>query len=284
MTYAEKCQMLNEFIWPLGYQYLPCQDIFLSTFDAWQRDFGYTRSYDCFAPYLGMVFDSEPVYFDYADRTWLIEFWKGQYGINTGAEIGIYCADEIIPPEKRKRQFFHTVPNEEIPRFCMNLKRKDHHGEQEIADLSMPHWWLAAFCMGCFSHPENLSADFCINFSDCGMMQAFADALIRIGYDPCALQICGSRICFSFCIPSTSVPCGFLTKFVRRLAQWKNRCYCRLYQRITRPFCCTYDRLLYLYYYLPFLLRQCLRIHRCKKHFHKCRRCHRNRCRKGEIR
>ena len=36
--------------------------------------------------YVGMVFETLPVYFDYAGKTWLIQIWKGQYGICTGCE------------------------------------------------------------------------------------------------------------------------------------------------------------------------------------------------------
>lgn len=265
ISHTEKCQMLNELIKPFGYQYLPCQDIFCSTLDAWQREFGYTHSFDCFAPFFNMVFDSEPVYFNYDNRTWLIEFWKGQYGINTGTEIGIYYADGIISPNKRNRELFRAVSDEEMPIFSMTLIRKVNQNEQDIANLSMPHWWLAAFRMGCFSKPDNLFTDFCITFSDCDMMHAFANALIRLGYDACSLHICGTRICFSFKTPRTPVPCCFLTKPVRCLAQWKNRIFCRLYRIVTRPFCCTLDRLLYLYFYLPFIFRHCVRLRRCRK-------------------
>lgn len=265
MTQTEKCELLNEKIRPFGYQYISCQDIFCSILDAWQREFGYTHSYDCFAPYLNMVFDSEPVYFDYDNRTWLIELWKGQYGINTGAEIGIYCADKIVPPDKRNRELFHTVSDEDMPVFSMNLVRKVNGEEQNLADISMTHWWLAAFRMGCFSKPDSLRTDCCITFTDCGMMHAFANALIKLGYDACSLHICGLRICFSFRTPNTPVPCGFLTRPVRCLAQWKNRCFCHLFLRITKPFCCTADRLLYLYFYLPFIFRHCLRLRRCRK-------------------
>lgn len=265
MPQPEKCQLLNDLIQPLGYHYLPCQDIFFSTYHAWQRDFGYAHSFDCLAPYFNMVFDSEPVYFNYDNRTWLIEFWKGQYGINSGAEIGIYCADSIIPPQKRNRELFHTISDEEIPIFSMNLYRNTTHRNQNIASLSMPHWWLAAFRMGCFSNPADLFADFCICFPNCDMMHVFANALIRLGYDACSLEMCSSRICFSYRTPVTPAPCERLTKFVRCLVQWKNRLFCRLYLIVTRPFCCTVDRLLYLYFYLPLIFRHCLRLRRCKK-------------------
>lgn len=64
--------------------------------DAWQKAFGYLDAYNRAAPYLSMVFDSYPIYFDYEGRTWLVQIWKGQYGICTGCEIGLYYADGIV--------------------------------------------------------------------------------------------------------------------------------------------------------------------------------------------
>lgn len=276
MPPEDKCQLLNDMIRPFGYQYLPHKDIFFSTLDAWQRDYGYTRSYDCSAPYLNMVFDSEPIYFNYNNRTWLIELWKGQYGINTGAEIGFYCAEDIIPSERRSKTLFQPVPDEDLPLFFMKLKRTENDTETDIAKLCMPHWWLTAFRMGCFSRPENLSAEFCISFVDYEMTEAFYDALIGLGYSPCSVQICGSRICFSYKTPVTPSCGGFITRLVRRAAQWKNRFFCRLYRFVTRPFCNTLDRLIYLYFYLPICFRRCLRLRKYRKH--KPDKCRKQKC------
>mgnify|MGYP000621142798 CR=1 FL=1 len=59
-------------------------------------------------------------YFDYQGKTWLLEFWKGQYGINTGAEIGIYRADTLLSPAQRPYTLFHTVPDENCPYLSWN--------------------------------------------------------------------------------------------------------------------------------------------------------------------
>lgn len=274
MSEKEKCRLLDDIIHPLGYCYLPRQDIFITTFDAWQREFGYTMLYNCAAPFFNMVFDSEPVYFDYDNRTWLIEFWKGQYGINTGAEIGIYCADEIVPPGKRNRALFHTVPDEYIPHFTISLKRQNHCCEEELADVSMPHWWLAAFRMGCFSKPKQLSVDICIGFPNCEMLLAFTEALASLGYDACSMQVWGLNVCFSFKTALTPSPCGLLSRIAGCVTQLANRIFCRLFCFITRLFCSTLDKLVYLYFYLPFVFRRCLRLRRCRKcskHRQKCR-------------
>ena len=58
--------------------------------DALQRHFGYAFGYDNAALLMSAVLHCEPIFFDYADKTWMIELWKGQYGLETGCEIGVY--------------------------------------------------------------------------------------------------------------------------------------------------------------------------------------------------
>ena len=98
LSATDKKQLLDTLGVPVGYLYEPYQDIFISRINAPQKVFGYTSFYDFSAPYLNMVFDYETIYFNYNARTWLIEIWKGQYGINTECELGIYYADSIISP------------------------------------------------------------------------------------------------------------------------------------------------------------------------------------------
>jgi len=44
--------------------------------------------YDEAAAPLGMIVDCEPIHFEYKGKRWLIQFWKGQYDLPTGAEVG----------------------------------------------------------------------------------------------------------------------------------------------------------------------------------------------------
>ena len=117
MCCAEKCRLLNTLIEPFGYCYIECQDIISSRNDAWQRSMGYTSLFDHAASHFNMVFDCLPVYFNYRNRTWLIEFWKGQYGINTGAEIGIYYADRIVPEKEIPFTLFQAVEDKDMLPF-----------------------------------------------------------------------------------------------------------------------------------------------------------------------
>lgn len=141
MSFCEKYCKLNELIHPWGFSYLPSQDIFTSELDAWQRKFGYHSLFDQSAPHFNMVFDCEPIYFNYQGRTWRIEFWKGQYGINTGGEIGVYCADSIVAPEQYADAHFHSVEDSQLLCLEMELYEKGCR----LFRIRERHWWLTGF-------------------------------------------------------------------------------------------------------------------------------------------
>lgn len=256
MSQKHKCRLLNKLVEPLGYWYDPRQDIFSSTLDAWQKTFGYGKIYDHTAPFFNMIFDCQPIYFNYDGKTWLIEFWKGQYGINTGSEIGVYHADGIVPPAARDLTLFHAVKEEEYLEFFTRLRKNGC----PVASLREDHWWLTIFSMGCFSHPEELSVDICIRFPDLDMRDAFLDAILVKGYDLEDFYICYTTVSFTF--RSAHRRMCLLKKLYCCLVQLKNQLFCRLYQFVTRPFHNSCDKLLYLYYYLPFVFRRMLRLRR----------------------
>lgn len=256
MSKEEKCKKLNQLIEPFGYNYDHCQDIFSSTLHPWQREFGYGWIYDHLAAHAHMIIDCHPVYFNYKGCTWLIEFWKGQYGINTGGEIGIYKADTIIPVSKRKFEIFHSVSDEELLRFTMKLRK---HGKI-IAYFCKTHWWLTAFQMGTFSRPRDLSMDISITFPDHEMMNAFTDGLRQSEFPPETIYINGLTVSLVFCSCSTC-SYGFIKRCYTAFVQWKNRWCCKLFLKLTKPFTSSMDRILYLYEYAPFAFRKMFTIH-----------------------
>jgi len=56
-----------------GYGYDTKQNIFFSINNAWQRRFGYWQLFDETAVTFGLVFDCEPIRFEYGGKKWLIE-------------------------------------------------------------------------------------------------------------------------------------------------------------------------------------------------------------------
>lgn len=256
MSEQEKCSLLDDICSPLGYRYDCPQSIFSTRPDAWQKDFGYTYAFDRFAPFFNMVFDAQPVYFDYSGRTWLIEFWKGQYGITTGCEIGVYHADEIIPVDTRKKTLFQVVDENEMLDMSFSLRKNN----TSIATLAQTHWWLTAFVMGIFTRPENLCMDISLTFPNYDMLSAFIRAMLDLGYTSRDMNVCGHCLSFTFTRPYTP-NCNLFCRIIRRISLWSCNMLCILFNRITRPVNDTAEQLLYLYFYLPSAFRRVFLLH-----------------------
>lgn len=260
MVTAEKLKRINQIAAPLGFEYMLTQDVFTSRTDAWQRECGYCSLYDRHAPFFHMIFDCEPIYFDYENVTWLIEFWKGQYGITSGCEIGIYKADRIIREEERSRTLFHTISDVEMPVFSFTLLR----GTLPVCRLCRKHWWLTAFHTGQYSEPDMLSMKISVTFPRQGMCSAFLKGLLAAGYHCSDIYTESSAAAFTFAMPRSEQP-GLRQSCYTSWVMLKNRILINVYHRITEPFCFTLDRLLLLYEYLPFLFRYILKLHRTGK-------------------
>lgn len=269
MSSCQKMALLNEQLIKFGFVWLPSQEIISTTTDAWQREFGYCALYDHTASLFNMVFDCEPVYFDYDGRTWLIELWKGQYGINTGGEIGIYRADRLVPPRETEQAHFESVPDSQmLPLTIELLRRIDAPGGtacepasrfskraccRELApvfSVDFLHWWLAGFRMGEFSRPRDLVMRASITFPDECMLSAFTNALLVLGYRTADFTVYGLTVFLTFDEPHSLQP-SEIHPVRACIAQLENRLFCRLYRFITKPFTETPDQLLYLYYLLP---------------------------------
>ena len=260
MCSEQKTCLLNQIAEPFGFFYSASQDIITSRVDSWQRKFGYCSLYDKSAPHFSMVFDCEPIYFNYDNRTWLIEFWKGQYGISLGAEIGIYRADTIINPWEYDKTLFHSVPDEEMLPLSFTLCYKGN----ALFTAKQHHWWLTGFCPGKFSDPQNLAMHVSISFETEKMMYSFLESLIQSGYLSCGVSVHDRTVCFYISCPCSKQP-RCRKRIIAAWAQWKNKIFCKLYRLVTRPFDCTLDQILYLYFFLPFIFRRLLCMKKCRK-------------------
>lgn len=266
MTCIQKCELLNALIEPFGYCYDESQDTVSSRNNAWQKKAGYTALFDKAAPFFNMVFDYLPVYFPYMEQTWLIEFWKGQYGINTGAEIGVYYSEKLLTENELPAAHFKAVENKDMLPLTFCLKK----GKTPIASVSKKTWWLTAFCMGLFSRPEQLYLDISIFFPSCDMLHSFLNSLCQMNYPGELIQVCGNEIRIKYGGPQYR-KYSFICRVVRAWTLFTSRIFCRIFLYITRYFSSTADKLLYLYYLLPFAFRRILkprRYYRCK-HFMK---------------
>lgn len=254
---CEKICLLNQALSPFGFFYCEEQDIITSTRNAWQRNFGYCSLFDHTAASFGMSFDCEPIFFYYRGCTYRIELWKGQYGINIGAEAGIYYTDSIIAPEQFDTAHFQCVPDTGLLKMELSLFYKG----QNLFDHSQIHWWLTGFCMGKFCDPQDLTLWFSITFPNREMLACFIDSLMYIGYKHYDIMLCGLTVSFLFCRPYTKQP-RLTHRIKTSCTQRRNKAFVKLFLFFTRPFTCTADRLLYLYFFLPSCFRH---MFLCKK-------------------
>ncbi|HOM02638.1 MAG TPA: DUF4474 domain-containing protein [Acetivibrio sp.] len=214
-----------------GYAYDEKQDIFYSTKDAWQRKFGYCRLYDESAAPLGMIIDCEPIYFEYNGRRWLIEFWKGQYDLPTGAEVGIYVTDkpDINIPGLFKGPFFNCVSDEECLWMSFTLKKNG----KVLFERGDRHWWLTGFRLGEFSQPWELTLEITITLKDEMMCSAFIEGLKRAGYTDREIKRYGNSVRVIFSKPHTPQPLT-RTEITDAIVQRKNKLLCDLYNEVTK--------------------------------------------------
>jgi Domain of unknown function (DUF4474) len=198
-----------------GFYYDPGQDIIYSKMYPLQRNFGYAYGYDAAALLMSAVIDCEPIFFDYAGKTWMIELWKGQYGLETGCEIGVYTRptgstgpfyfvlDHTVgvrpyDPTPEHKQYFDCAADSDLLVMSSTLYRK---GQKLFSRGPEPHWWLTGFKWGVFSDPEDLTMDVSITCKDAAMATAFVTSVRRLGYQHASVS--ANTISFTFAAPYT---------------------------------------------------------------------------------
>jgi len=220
---------LDKIIAAAGYSYDPKQDIFYSTLNPWQRDIGYCHLYDELAAPLGMIIDCEPIHFDYLEKKWMIGFWKGQYDLVTGAEIGVYTkAADLNFLGLLKGTYYECVSNSELLKMSYTLKKNG----KPLFKREGKHWWLTGFKLGEFSEPSELTMDITITLHNIAMRDAFVNGLWKAGYPLDGFTRNGATVSFTFATPHTPPPIT-RTPSTDRIIQKKNELLCKTYQDIT---------------------------------------------------
>lgn len=255
LSYKEKRNRINKVAGTLGFALNERDDYFYSIHDAWQKGMGYCTLYDKMAPALRMLIDCEPVYFEYADKIYLVETWKGQYGIATGAEVGIYEASkrEVADAGGVEKTLFYAVDEKTGFYIYFDLYRK---GKPFIKRLEK-HWWLTAFKVGMCSKSRELQMHVEILFPNQLMSNAYYHALLETGYSKDSLTYYQNVVAYDFDVPKTE-------QFkIWRIRKWwvsyRNLANAKRYLKYTREYNNETDRLTYLSYRYPILFRMILK-------------------------
>ncbi len=204
-------------VYAAGFLYDPGQDIIYSRMDPLQRQFGYAYGYDAAALAMDAIIDCEPIFFDYAGKHWMIELWKGQYGLETGCEIGVYTRpigsnspiyallDATVgrrpgDPNPSHNLFFDCANDNELLEMSSTLYK---NGQRLFCRGPEKQWWLTGFKWGVYSHPDELTMDVSITCLDTTMRNALVYALVDMGY---SISVSSTTVRFTFATPSTHQP------------------------------------------------------------------------------
>lgn len=241
---------LATLVFDVGFECDPVQDIIQSRLQAWQRTVGFMWAYDVACPAMQMIIDCEPVYFAHAGKNWMIELWKGQYGLETDGEIGVYnqlaspppgatatsiwnalravvpAIDRLAESARESTAFYRCVGDDDMLAMHFTLERD---GTPMFTRGPEKHWWLTGFKWGEFTRDTTrLTMEAEITCKDAGMLSAFTAALDKLGYHDVRLKS-PLAVAFTFGKPFTTQP---VTRFPETLHQDANEELVRRYNTL----------------------------------------------------
>ena len=171
----------------LSYMYSYVDDYYYTNDKkCWQYNFGFGKIYDFVSPYILLEYDYIRVFFTYEDKDWMLQMWKGQYGmIFYGGEIGIYNR-----PHSEKGvgvwTMFACPAEEDWLQMEMTLWHEELDGTwtREFTREYDYYWWCTGFKNGHVRQEEpadELRLTGRITFKDEEMAQLVAGGLEKCG-------------------------------------------------------------------------------------------------------
>ncbi len=160
-----------------GYQYDTQGNYYYTSSDPWQRALGYHEIFDVGAGLVTIYMDTMRCKFSYKDKDWMIQFWKGQYGlVFVGHEIGVYTK-----PKNRANDHYDAASNADA--LYMELTGYRDNKELYHRDYGK-YWWCTGFVPGTLDNltdRSELSLKCRITMKDYEMLLGFCDALKENG-------------------------------------------------------------------------------------------------------
>lgn len=156
-----------------GYKFNSDGNYYFTADDPWQRNFGYNQAFDTAAPFVSIYMDTMRAKFRYGNKDWMIQFWKGQYGLAfVGSEIGVYTK-----PLDREVEHYDAASNEEALYMSCTCYRD---GEVIFSREYGKYWWCTGFIPGQldnFSDRSEIAVKCRITMKDSNMLLGFVNAL-----------------------------------------------------------------------------------------------------------
>ncbi len=172
-----------------GYQYSYKGDYFYTNDQkCWQKYFGFNFGYDWVAPLGKLDYDYVRIFFPYEGKDWMIQLWKGQYGLLFyGGEVGVYTRPEGAESATRFAHYASAGADDHLMIGADLYHKNSKTGEYEIA-FERPyeeHWWCTGFIPGHLKNTEpcnELRLVTHITFKDAKMSRLFCEGLLDSGF------------------------------------------------------------------------------------------------------
>lgn len=172
----------------LSYQYSYEDDYYYTNDkEAWQYNFGFGKIYDFVSPYILLEYDYVRVFFVYEDKDWMLQMWKGQYGlIFYGGEVGIY--NRPHSEEGVHEWTMYSCPAEEDwlgMEITLWHEQLDGTWTREFSRDYDKYWWCTGFKNGHLRQEEpadELRLTGRITLKDAEMTELVSKGLIECGF------------------------------------------------------------------------------------------------------
>ena len=177
----------------LGFNFNTKDLVIYGAVNCWQRALGFSRVYDLLAnstPLFNM--STRRFHFDAHGKEWMIQIWKGNYGLVTnGMEVGVYNREK-----GSIGTYYNAAADNEMMEMSAALYHKDDLLFQKGPTL---HWWLSAFQLSKTIYtPRSLTMTFSITFPDAEMFDAFTAAIDNHGAKDVTYTTDGLTVCATF--------------------------------------------------------------------------------------
>ena len=171
----------------LGYLYDPNEKCFYTADDPWQRNFGYSEIYDNSAALVVIIIETNRIKFEYDNRDWMFQLWKGQYGwVLYGCEIGIYTKEKNRPVEH------YTCANDDdmIQMEMVLWEKVDGVWVRTFGRPYERQWWHTGFVWGnMIGRNKDLQMRARLTMRDFDMLDAVVKAFKEKGFYEVSLSV-----------------------------------------------------------------------------------------------
>ena len=173
----------------LSYKYDPEGEFFyVDDINSWQQNFGFNPLYDYAAGFTVMYYDTVRLKFNYKGTGYMLQLWKGQYGLMfIGSEIGFYRKDDNTPISSNPALDHYDCATDHLLPMEMVCYRANSKGVLNplFKRKYELHWWSTGFVPGVlknFANRSELLVEARITFDNAEMTQIVADTFKVNGF------------------------------------------------------------------------------------------------------